>query len=85
MLTQIFGWHGLPPSYREDGQVDWVHVPDETYENPYPKSDGGKPYHGAIHTDVEVLVSHFTTTRNGKLIVDTTVQHLTCNQCGAEQ
>jgi hypothetical protein len=82
-LTQVFGWHGVVQ--QPNGSWVWVHVPQETHENRYPESEDGRPYHGDMHTQVEVLETHLVTKIDGKVITDTTVQHLTCRDCGAEQ
>jgi len=95
-ITQVFGWHGLPPSYRDDGEMDWVHVPDETYENQYPRTyiahvgtveappGDGKAYVGLVHHNVDILEAHLITTLNHNVIMESKAQHLVCRDCGAE-
>ena len=76
----VYGWHGLPNG---DGTWHWVHVPDETFENEYPRSQRtSHEYVGVVHENVDIIEVETILRINGEVMTSHTSSVQICKDCG---
>lgn len=80
MLQILYGWKGIPNG---DGTYEYVHLPEETYQNQYEpwKNDENK-YLGHIHKPVNTITTTTITKLNEQVLAEHASHVHLCTVCG---